>query len=142
MEYRRQTHAVYYTRYHVVVSTKYRRKILKPGMREYLNKCIKGVERRYPEIRIIKINSDQDHMHVLIEVAPKMSVSKAVNVIKSNTAKKIRDKFKWLEKVYWDNEGIWSVGYFVSTVGITEEVVQRYIEMQGKEDSGQTKFEF
>ena len=142
MEYKRQTHAVYYTRYHIVVCTKYRRKILKAGMGQYLRKSILGVMRRYPEIEIIEVNTDLDHMHVLISLAPKMSVSEAVNIIKSNTGKTMRRKFQWLDRVYWNTEGIWSIGYFVSTVGITEEVIQRYIRWQGKEDSGQAKLEF
>jgi putative transposase len=45
-------------------------------------------------------------------------------------------------KVYWDEGGIWSIGYFVSTSGINEEVVKKYIKMQGEEGSGQAKLEF
>ena len=111
-------------------------------MGEYLQKSILGVMRRYPEIEIIEVNTDLDHMHVLISLAPKMSVSEAVNIIKSNTGKSMRRKFPWLDRVYRNTEGIWSIGYFVSTVGITEELIQRYIRWQGKEDSGQAKLEF
>ena len=88
------------------------------------------------------MNSDLDHIHMLVSIAPKMSVSSAVNIIKSHTGKMVRRRFNWLNKVYWDQEGIWSIGYFVSTVGVTEEVVRKYIEWQGKEDSGQAKLEF
>ena len=54
----------------------------------------------------------------------------------------MRKKFAFLDKVYWGVGGIWSVGYFVSTVGITEETIRKYIEMQGKEESGQALLEF
>ncbi len=47
-----------------------------------------------------------------------------------------------LSEVYWGDDGIWSGGYFVSTVGLNEEVIRKYIEMQGKEDDGQAKLEF
>ncbi|MHC4728533.1 MAG: hypothetical protein ACYS17_15030, partial [Planctomycetota bacterium] len=50
-------------------------------------------------------------------------------------------KFPFLDKVYWGTGGIWSIGDFVSTVGITE-AIKQYIQMQGKEDSGQAKLEF
>ncbi len=50
-------------------------------------------------------------------------------------------KFPFLDKVYWGVEGIWSIGYFVSTVGINESVIRKYIEMQGKEDRGQAQLE-
>ena len=142
MKYKSQSHAVYYAQYHVVISTKYRRKVLKWGVNEYIRRSLMGIKRRYPEIEVIEVNSDLDHIHLLISVAPKMSVSTAINIIKSHTAKMARRRFKWLSKVYWGQEGIWSIGYFVSTVGVTEEVIRKYIEWQGKEDSGQAKLEF
>jgi len=142
MEFKKQAHAVYYTRYHVVVSTKYRRKILRGGVGEYLKKVAKQITRYHPEIEIIEINTDVDHMHILVSISPKMNVSKVIGLIKANTGKKLRDKFGHLDKVYWGVRGIWSIGYFVSTVGIDEKIIQNYIEHQGKEDSGQTKLEF
>ena len=51
------------------------------------------------------------------------------------------NKIPHLNKVYWGVEGIWSIEYFVSTVGIDEKIIQNYIEHQGKEDSGQAKLE-
>jgi putative transposase len=51
------------------------------------------------------------------------------------------DHFPFLDKVYWGVEGIWSIGYFVSTVGISEEIIQKYIELQEREDSGQAQLE-
>ena len=71
-----------------------------------------------------------------------MSVSEVVRLIKSNTGKAMRVRFPFLNKVYWGCDGIWSIGYFVSTVGVTESVIRRYIKMQGKEDSGQVELEF
>lgn len=135
--YRRQTHAVYHTRYHIVFTTKFRRKLFKGGMGRYLCYLVKGLERQHPEIQIIEVNTDEDHIHILCSIAPKLSIADAVNIIKANTARQLKKKFPFLEKGYWDNSAIWSIGYFVSTVGITEAIVQRYIEMQGKEDSGQ-----
>ncbi len=142
MDYKKQSHSVYYTRYHLVISTKYRRKVLKAGIGEYLKKMIIGIGERNPEIEIIEVNTDQDHVHVLLSIPPKYAVSEVVRMIKANTGDKMRKKFPWLDKVYWGVEGIWSIGYFVSTAGINEETIRRYIEMQGQEDSGQAKLEF
>jgi len=141
MQYTKQGHASYYTKYHIVFSTKYRRKIFNPGMCSYLRIKVFEIRKYYPELDIIEVNTDQDHLHILITIPPKMSVSQVVNIIKSNTAREMRIKFPFFQKVYWDNEGIWSIGYFVSTVGINEEIIQKYIQMQGKEDSGQAKLE-
>ena len=65
-----------------------------------------------------------------------------VKIIKAKTGLRMRQKFPFLDKVYWAKTGIWSRGYFISTVGISESIVKKYIEMQGKEDSGQALLEF
>ena len=98
--------------------------------------------RRYPEIIIEKVNTDLDHMHLLASIPPKIPVSFAVNLIKSNTARLMRKRYKFLDKMYVLKAGIWSAGYFVSTVGADEEAVKRYIEYQGREDRGQAELVF
>lgn len=111
-------------------------------MGEYLKRKVFQVSRFHPEIGIIEVNTDVDHMHILVSIPPKMSVSDAVRLVKANTGKAMRKHFPFLDKVYWGSEGIWSIGYFVSTVGINEAVIKKYIEQQGKEDSGQAELEF
>ena len=125
-----------------MVCTRYRRRILRWGAKEYLKKVVKGVSKFYPEIEIKEVNTDLNHMHLLVSIPPKYSVSKVVNIIKSNTGRRMRERFKFLDKLYVRQEGIWSVGYFVSTVGINEAVIRGYIKRQGDEDRGQTKFVF
>lgn len=141
MEYQKQAHAVYYTRYHVVVSTKYRRKIFKEGVGEYLKEIMFDITEHHPDLQMIEVNTDIDHVHFLMSIPPKYSVSEVVGSIKANTGRKMRKRFKFLDEVYWGVEGIWSIGYFVSTVGINESVIRKYIENQAKEDSGQAKLE-
>lgn len=139
MDYNRQSHAVYYIRYHLVISTKFRRKILNGGMGKYLTYLVKNVTRRHPELEIIEVNTDVDHVHILLGIAPKMPVCDAVSIIKTVTAVQLKKKFLFLINGYWDTDTIWSIGYFVSTVGLNEQVIARYIEFQGREDSGQAK---
>jgi putative transposase len=142
MKYNRQSHAVYHTRYHLVFGTKYRRKIFgKRGMAEYMKVIIKTIERRHPEIEVFEANTDQDHIHLLVSIAPKMAVSSAVRILKSNTARMMLRKFPFLKQVYYGEMGIWGIGYFASTVGADEKTIQKYIEYQGREDSGQAKLE-
>jgi len=74
-------------------------------------------------------------------IPPKYTVSKAVETIKKNTSRSLREKFRFLDKVYWNDKGIWGKGYFVSTVGINEQVIRKYVELQGKEDAGQAQLE-
>src|ERR1700745_4223283 len=135
MQFNRLGHAVFYTRYHLVLSTKYRRTIFPSGMAAYLKLKIREVQRHHPEIVIHEVNTDQDHAHILLSVAPKLALSEAVSLIKANTARDMRKKFPTLTKVYWGFDGIWSIGYFISTVGVNESVIRRYIQQQGEEDS-------
>jgi putative transposase len=139
MEYHRQGHCVYYTQYHIVFPTKYRRKIFNEGVKSYFTIILKRVTGQYPEIHINEVNTDLDHTHLLVTVPPKMAVSDAVRIIKANTATALRQKFPFLNDVYWGVSGIWSDGYFVSTVGINEDVIRRYIQQQGQQDTGQAK---
>lgn len=139
MEYRKQGHCVYYAKHHLVFVTKYRRNIFNLSILAYLKQIIYRIKDYYPEIDIQEINGDLDHIHILVSIPPKMLVSKVVNIIKSNTGKALRKKFKYLDIFYFDHQGIWSNGYFVSTAGINESVIRRYINLQAKEDKGQAK---
>ena len=70
-----------------------------------------------------------------------MSVGNVIGIFKQNTSRQLKQKFPFMKKVYWGTDAVWSEGYFVSTVGVDESAIQRYIEEQGKKDAGQTKFE-
>ena len=135
-------HSVYRTQYHIVWVTRYRRKILTKGVKEYLETKLQEVRKYYPDWEYMAIGIDIDHVHLHMVIPPKYAVSMVVETLKKNTARELNKKFRFLKKVYWDNGGIWSTGFFVSTVGITEGIVRKYVQMQEKEDAGQTKFEF
>jgi len=102
---------------------------------------LKEINKYYPEIAFVEVNHDMDHVHMLVSVPPKMSVGSVVRVIKANTSKRLKEEFNYVKELYWGTDGIWSDGYFVSTVGLNEQVVKRYIDNQGKEDTGQAMLE-
>ena len=142
MEFRRQTHCVYYCMYHLVLVAKYRRKIFNAGLYGYFRIKLLEIRKHYPDIEVREVNHDRDHVHLLLSIPPKVSVSEAVRIIKANTGKALREKFKFLEKIYYGITGVWSDGYFISTVGVNEETIINYVRYQGQEDSGQAKLEF
>jgi len=80
-----------------------------------------------PEVEILEINHDVDHVHLLLSIPPKMRVSDVVRTFKSHTGRLMKKTFDYMRKAYWGVGGIWSDGYFVSTVGIDETVIKRYI---------------
>ena len=132
---------VYQCDYHIVLVAKYRRKIFNDGIFAYFSKKLAEITEHYPLIRFKAVNHDKDHIHFLVSVPPTMAVGTVVGIIKQNTARDLKRKFPFLKNVYWGTDAIWSEGYFASTVGADEAVIQAYIEEQGKKDAGQTKFE-
>ena len=137
MEYRKLSHTIYHCEYHLVLPTKYRRNIWNDGLMAHMELKLKEITDHYPHIFIKTVNHDRNHIHLLVSIPPTVSVGKVVGLIKANTARGMKQKFPFLKKVYWGTEGIWSEGYFVSTVGIDEDVIREYINLQGEEDAGQ-----
>lgn len=141
MQFFKQAHATFYARYHLIFATKYRRRILKPGMGSYLTTILRRITKIFPDVAILEANTDQDHVHLLISIPPKYAVSEVVGRLKGGSARAMRRKFTFLNDVYYGADGMWSDGYFVSTVGVNESIIKRYIEQQGLEDGGQAELE-
>ena len=74
-----------------------------------------------------------------ISIPPTIGIGKMIGIIKANLSKDLKQKFPFLKEVYWGTDGVWSDSYFVSTVGVNEEIIRKYIEQQGNQDSGQAK---
>jgi putative transposase len=127
-------HATYQHQYHVIWGTKYRRKILKPYVLIELKRSLYAVVKKHPTLHIASMNTDNDHVHLQIEIPPNISVSDAVCKLKAASSRHLRSKFKFIREIYIEKDGIWSVGYFSSTVGLNEAHVRKYIEWQGKKD--------
>ena len=83
------------------------------------------------------MNVDEDHVHVQIEIPPNITVSDAVRKLKSESSSHLVKRFKFIREIYLEKDGIWSVGYFSSTVGLNETHIKKYIEWQGRKDKPQ-----
>ena len=142
MRLHRAAHTVYKTQYHIVWVTRFRRKVLVPGVQRYLRVKLEEVRKWYPDWQYVAIGMEVDHVHVHMVIPPRYAVSWVVGTIKQNTSRALSEQFAFLKQVYWDEDGIWTKGYFVSTVGANEAVIRRYVEMQGQEDAGQAQLEF
>ena len=94
-----------------------------------------------PGVEVETIGFDLDHLHMVITIPPKYSISDVMGSLKSQLASRMRKFFKWLDKVYWKEVVVWSPGYFVSSVGLDEKTIRNYVEMQGNQDLGQLKFQ-
>ena len=116
--------------------TKYRRGAISNRVREEIINAANDVAKRY-EFKILDIDGEDDHIHLIVDYPPKLSLSKLVMVLKANTAKKVREKrFEEVESVLWGNH-FWSPSYFVSsTGGASLEKVRRYVQDQRKPPRG------
>ena len=128
---------MYHAEYHICWIAKYRRRILNPGVASYTEKVIRKVLRSMPGVVLHEIGFDQDHLHLVVDIPPKYAVCDVIAQLKSQSASQIRKKFLWLAKVYWKENVVWSPGYFLSTVGVNEDIIRKYVEYQGRQDSGQ-----
>ncbi|MGE0645745.1 MAG: IS200/IS605 family transposase [Nitrospira sp.] len=102
MKLHRQAHVVYKTQYHLVWVTRYRRKILVPGVAEYLKKVLRSVRGFHPDWFLEEIGVDRDHVHLHMVIPPKYAVSRVVETLKSVTSRQLKEKFPHMvRKVYW-----------------------------------------
>ena len=141
MEVKRSGHGVYTLSYHVVWVTKYRRKILNPGIVEYLRRVLPQLVRSMPGVELEQMGFDEDHAHFVIGIPPKYAIADVMGELKNRSASLIREKFDFLKKVYWREKIVWSPGYFVSSIGINKSIVMNYVKWQGAQDSDQLRME-
>jgi len=135
MRIRKLNHSVYQVQYHLVWGTKYRRKYLKHYVRTELIKSLYQTQRRHPDIYIHNINTGDDHVHMQIEIPPTHSIPAVIRDMKSNSSTHLRKRFSFITRIYQDS-GIWSTGYFISTIGLNEANIQKYINNQNTDDRG------
>ena len=104
-----------------------------------LRKVLPQLAQNIPGVKIETIGFDQDHLHMVVIVPPRFSIAAVIGRMKSQSSAILRGNFEFLNKVYWKENIVWSPGYFVSSVGADEKVIKRYVEYQGRQDSGQLR---
>ena len=141
MQIRYSAHGAYHHQYHIVWIPKYRKRVIKGDVKKFIEEHLFEIQNYHPDIEIEKYSLREDHVHLIMIIPPRYSVSGIVGKIKSNTSREVRKRFNWIKKTYWRDE-FWSRGFFSSTVGINEEVIRRYVEFQEKIDKGQMQLSF
>jgi putative transposase len=115
-----------------VFITKYRKPVLKGDIAKEIRKLTKEICRTH-DIEIVKGHIRPDHIHILLDVPPKMSPSKVMQAIKGKTSHHMLQDHRRLRREFWGRH-LWARGYFVATTGtVTDEAVAQYIESQDVE---------
>lgn len=131
-KYETFSHAKTLIRYHIIFSTKYRRKCLDP-IHDSVISAFREAESK-SDFKILVMELDKDHIHLLIQFRPHYSIEQVVRRLKQLSTYYIwRDNEQWLKKFYWTGKHIlWTHGYFASTIGdVSEKTLKHYIENQG-----------
>ena len=131
-DYKSLSHASWECKYHIVFIPKCRRKVLYGHIRNELGKLFVELA-RHKESHIETGSLQPDHVHMLISVPPKHSVAQVVGYIKGKSAIHIARTYAGKKKNF-TGEQFWARGYFVSTVGKDEKMIQEYIRRQETED--------
>lgn len=126
------SHTLWECKYHVVWIPKYRKKSIYEGLRKYLGSMFQDLASQ-KESQILEGHLRADHVHVLISIPPKYSVSQVVGFIKGKSAIHIARNFMGHRKNF-TGQHFWARGYYVSTVGRDEATIRLYIKNQEKED--------
>ena len=130
-DYKTLSHTMWDCKYHIVFIPKYRQKKLYGTLRSDLKDVFHRLSFQ-KECRIVEGYLMKDHIHMLLEIPPKYSVSHIVGFLKGKSALYVAQRYGKRRK--YRGYHFWARGYFVSTVGANEEVVRRYIQNQEKGD--------
>jgi putative transposase len=125
-------HSVWDCKYHIVWIPKCRKKRLYGELRQYLGEILHELAKQR-ESRIVEGHACPDHIHILIEIPPKYAVAQVVGFLKGKSAIAIARNYMGCKRNFTD-QNFWARGYYVSTVGMDEEKIRRYIREQEAED--------
>ena len=126
------SHSKWLCKYHIVFTPKYRRKVIYYQLRADIQKIIKDLC-KWKGIEIIEGHMMPDHIHLLLSIPPKYSVSQIMGYLKGKSAMMIFERHANL-KYKFGNRHFWAEGYYVSTVGLNTATIQKYIGEQERED--------
>ncbi len=130
-------HTKWLSKYHIVFCPKYRRKIIYNQLRKDIQQIIRDLC-KWKGVEILEGHMMPDHIHLLLSIPPKTSISSFMGYLKGKSAMMIFDKHANL-KYKFGNRQFWATGYYVSTVGLNEATIKKYIREQDTADIAQDK---
>jgi putative transposase len=127
--FKRLSHSLWHCQYHIVWTPKCRIRILEGEVGQEVTNCIRAFSEQ-KQFEIIELNVQKEHVHLIVMVPPKLSISDYMGIVKGRTAIRVFNKFRKLKKhPYWGNH-FWARGYCVDTVGLDAEKIRQYVKYQ------------
>ena len=123
--------------YHLIMCVKYRNKVINDNISNRLKEIFEKIAPAY-NITLEEWNHDNDHVHILFKGQPNTEISKFINAYKSASSRLIKKEFPEIRKSLW-KEMFWSQSFcLLTTGGATVDIIQQYIQSQGKKDDKQS----
>lgn len=131
--FRKLSHSIWHCQYHIVWVPKYRFWVLTGPVASEATRCIRAFSEQ-KGAEIVELNVQIDHVHLLVLVPPKISISSFIGILKGRTAIRVFNKFRNLkQKPYWGNH-FWAKGYCVDSIGLDAEMICKYVKYQEKKE--------
>ena len=127
--FRKLSHTLYECKYHIVFCPKYRFRIFKGEIGEYAKQQTYILCRQKDLIEVMELNILENHVHLVMSIPPKYSVSAVMGYLKGKLSIKLFQKYERLGKRFW-GQHLWSRGFCVSTIGLDEEKIRKYVKWQ------------
>ena len=128
-QFKRLAHSLYECKYHLVFCPKYRYRILQGEVAEYVKLQIYGLCQQKDQVEVLELNVRLDHVHLVVSIPPKYAVSSFVGYLKGKLAIRMFERYEKLGRRYWGRH-LWARGYCVSTIGLDEEKIRKYVAWQ------------
>jgi len=112
-----------------VFCPKYRHRIFKDDIMAYTQQEIQELCRRKEDVEVLEVNVQPDHIHLVLSIAPKYAVSEFMGYLKGKLALRLFHQYEQLGKRFWGRH-LWATGYCVSTIGLDEDQVRKYVKWQ------------
>jgi putative transposase len=132
-QFRKLAHSLYECKYHVVFCPKYRYKSLQREVAEYVQRQIYWLSSQKDGIEVLEVHIQPEHVHLVVSIPPKYAVSEYMGFLKGKLALRLFDQYPELRKRYW-GQHVWAKGYCVSTIGLDEERILKYVRWQTEQE--------
>ena len=131
--FKRLSHSIYECKYHIVFCPKYRYRILKEEIAEYTRQQIYALCRQKELVEVLELSIQPDHVHLIVSIPPKSAVSSVMGYLKGKLSIRLFQQYERLGRRYWGRH-LWSRGYCVSTVGLDEDKIRKYVKWQEQKE--------
>ena len=132
-QFKRLSHTIYECKYHIVFCPKYRYRIFGDEKGEYVRQQVQQLCRQKDGVEVVELNVRPDHVHLVISLPPKKAVSEFMGYLRGKIALRLFQQYESLGRRYWGRH-LWARGYCVSTVGLDEEKVRKYVQRQEQQE--------